>query len=515
MVLVALLFLLAIIDLIVGVSNDAVNFLNSAIGSKVTKVRTILILASIGILTGALLSGQMMEVARKGIFNPNLFTFQNLLYIFLAVMLTDIFLLDVFNTLGLPTSTTVSIVFELLGAAVITAYLKINFEGNSSELLDFINSEKALKIIQGILYSVGIAFAAGAIVQYVVRVIFSYNYLENSAVGIALYTGLAFSFLSYLLVVKGLKKSNFLSIDQMIYVKQNALQIIAFTATVLSVIIYILHKALKVNILKITVLFGVFTLAMAFASNDLVNFIGVPVAGFQSYQIWMNSGDSAENLLMNDLAGNVPTPFLILFGAGVVMIITLWLSKKAKNVTLTEIKLSSQNVKNERFKSNIFSNTIVRLFTIVFTAFNKLLPEKTKIWINNRFKIPAWLDKPEAPAYDLLRASVNLSVASMVIAYATNNKLPLSTTYVTFMVAMGTSLADRAWKKDTAGARVAGVINVISGWFLTALVAFFVAGLFVLTLYYLSIGGLFLILTLVSFSVYKTFRISKKQNFGD
>ena len=208
MVLVALLFLLAIIDLIVGVSNDAVNFLNSAIGSKVTKVRTILILASIGILTGALLSGQMMEVARKGIFNPNLFTFQNLLYIFLAVMLTDIFLLDVFNTLGLPTSTTVSIVFELLGAAVITAYLKINFEGNSSELLDFINSEKALKIIQGILYSVGIAFAAGAIVQYVVRVIFSYNYLENSAVGIALYTGLAFSFLSYLLVVKGLKKSN-------------------------------------------------------------------------------------------------------------------------------------------------------------------------------------------------------------------------------------------------------------------------------------------------------------------
>ena len=230
---------------------------------------------------------------------------------------------------------------------------------------------------------------------------------------------------------------------------------------------------------------------------------------------WMNSGDSAENLLMNDLAGNVPTPFLILFGAGVVMIITLWLSKKAKKVTLTEIKLSSQNVKNERFKSNIFSNTIVRLFTIVFTAFNKLLPEKTKIWINNRFEIPAWLDKPEAPAYDLLRASVNLSVASMVIAYATNNKLPLSTTYVTFMVAMGTSLADRAWKKDTAGARVAGVINVISGWFLTALVAFFVAGLFVLTLYYLSIGGLFLILTLVSFSVYKTFRISKKQNFGD
>jgi len=514
LILVALLFLLAIIDLVVGVSNDAVNFLNSAIGSRVASLRTILVLASFGILFGSLLSGQMMEVARKGIFNPHLFTFQNLLFIFLAVMLTDIFLLDVFNTLGLPTSTTVSIVFELLGAAVVTAYLKIHFEGNSSELLDFINSEKAIKIIKGILYSVVIAFAAGALIQYIIRTLFSYDYFEKYPVGLALYTGFALSFLSYLLIVKGLKKSSFFSVDQMSFVKEFALQIIAFIGLTLSVFIYGLYRFLRVNILKITVLFGVFTLAMAFASNDLVNFIGVPVAGFQSYQIWSRSNLSMDSFLMSDLSGEVSTPYYLLFSAGLVMLITLWYSKKAKDVTMTEIKLSSQHSVNERFSQNIISLTLVRAFRFLFDFTNSCLPKKTRSWLTNRFTVPDRLKTDDAPAYDLLRASVNLSVASMVIAYATNHKLPLSTTYVTFMVAMGTSLSDRAWGKKSAGARVAGVLNVIAGWFITALVAFAISGLFVFVLNQFTIVGLIVILFLVGFSLYKTFGISRQQKLN-
>jgi len=504
-ILVVILFALAISDLIVGVSNDAVNFLNSAIGSKVAPRYIIMIIASLGILIGTTFSSGMMEVARKGIFHPDQFYFSEIMIIFLAVMLTDVVLLDVFNTLGLPTSTTVSIVFELLGSAVAVALVKVNRLGISvSEISNYINSAKALAIISGILLSVVVAFTVGSIVMYLTRLVFSFNYKKTFKYFGAIWGGIAITAITYFILIKGAKGSSFLTSDTTTWIKSNSSLIILYSLIGWTILLQLLYWIVRLDILKMIVLVGTFALAMAFAGNDLVNFIGVPLAGLKSFQAFIaDPGTDPDGFLMVALTGKAKANTYLLLIAGMVMVITLWLSKKARKVTETELNLSRQDAGSERFGSSFLSRTIVRTAMDISRTVEKLTPKSFKKGLSKRFDQTEYHNKlrnqKDAPSFDMVRASVNLTVASILISLATSMKLPLSTTYVTFMVAMGTSLADKAWGRESAVYRITGVITVIGGWFMTAFTAFTVAFLIALII---SWGGVIAIAAFVLFALY-------------
>ena len=476
------LAILATVDLVVGVSNDAVNFLNSAIGSKAIAIRNIMIIASIGVFFGAITSSGMMEVARKGIFNPGMFMFQDIMFIFMAVMITDILLLDVFNTLGMPTSTTVSIVFELLGAAVAISLIKIsqNDAESISAIWNYINYEKASLIIFGILLSVVVAFSVGALVQFVSRLIYSFNFEKRPSYINALFGGFAITAITYFIIIKGMKGTPYYK-DVKYLIEDNTLSIIAGSFLLWTIISQVFIKLFNLNVLKLIIGIGTFSLAMAFSGNDLVNFIGVPIAAWNSYEAWSISGVEANAFSMEILAKKVPSNVWLLLIAGGIMVVTLWTSSKARNVIKTGIDLSRQGEGHEKFQPNPLSRLVVRASMGINAGLTYIFPAKTIAFVNSKFQKPV-IELPkdktyELPAFDMVRASVNLIVAGILISIATSLKLPLSTTYVTFMVAMGTSLADRAWGRESAVYRVAGVINVVGGWFLTAITAFLAAAL--------------------------------------
>lgn len=514
LIIVVLLFILATSDLMVGVSNDAVNFLNSALGSKVASRNTIMIIVSLGILVGVMFSSGMMEVARKGIFNPQYYYFSEVMVIFIAVMMTDIFLLDLFNTFGMPTSTTVSIVFELLGAAVAVGILKImNSDQDFDQLSLYINSSSALTIITSILLSVGIAFIVGTVVQYLSRLLFSFHYEKKiKNIGV-LWSGLAFSLLTYFLIFKGLKGASFITKDTVKWLGDNLILLLGIAFVVWTLFLGILHYIWKINVLRLVVLFGTFSLAMAFAGNDLVNFIGVPLAGLNAYQTWVQSGVAADSLSMESLTNPVKAETYILLLAGIIMIVTLWFSKKAQSVTETEINLGRQDEGAERFAPNALSRGIVRVSLLLAKGVNTIIPNSINTKIDKQFEPVQYTlaEEKTKPAFDLVRGSVNLTVASMLIAFATSLKLPLSTTYVSFMVAMGTSLADRAWGRDSAVYRIAGVLGVIGGWFATALIAFTVAGFVAFLIYEFEGIALVILVALLLFFVIRTYIYHRKK----
>lgn len=511
LVIVVLLFVLAISDLIVGVSNDAVNFLNSAIGSKVAPRHIVMIVASIGIFIGATFSSGMMEVARKGVFNPEFFMFGEIMIIFLAVMLTDIILLDFFNTIGLPTSTTVSIVFELLGAAMAMAFIKVTTGGEGIEMIsDYINSSQALMIISGIFLSVLFAFMIGAIVQFVSRMIFTFRYQDRSRFAASIWSGAAMTAMTYFLFLKGVSGASFVSADLIGTITDNALALTGAVFMLWSVLMYVLILR-RVNIFRVVVLFGTFSLAMAFAGNDLVNFIGVPIAGFESYLAWNKTGQDAFGYSMEVLQEPVQTKSYLLVLAGLIMIVTLWFSKKARSVTDTEVSLGRQGEGHERFQPNLLARAIVRYTIAMGNLTQHVMPGS---WLQkaDEFFEPIPHGDGDKPAFDLVRASVNLTMASILIAFATSLKLPLSTTYVSFMVAMGTSLADRAWGRDSAVYRVAGVLNVIGGWFGTALIAFTVSAIFAILIYYFKLSAIVVLITAAAFFIYRSFTYHKRKD---
>ncbi len=520
LVIVLVLMALAVSDLIVGVSNDAVNFLNSAIGSKVAPFKVIMLIASIGIIMGALFSDGMMEVARKGVFHPESFAFSEIMILFFAVMITDILLLDFFNTIGLPTSTTVSIVFELLGAAVAVALVKISATGSEfSTLGTYINSGNALLIISGILISIVVAFTVGTVVQYLSRLLFTFNYTKRLRYFGSLWGGLAISLMLYFIIVKGAKGSTIISGDAIKYIQQNSLMLLLISFASLSIVFQVFTMLFKFNILKLVVLVGTFGLAMAFAGNDLVNFIGVPLAGLSSYKAFIASGLSDPGMMtMEFLKGEVKSDTYLLLIASLVMVATLWFSKKARTVTETEISLSRQDSGFEKFGSSLSARSIVRQALNLNTFYKSILPDRFINWSNSRF-VPAYINgyshNKDIPAFDLIRATVNLTVASVLIAFATSLKLPLSTTYVTFMVAMGTSLSDKAWGRESAVYRVTGVMTVIGGWFFTAFIAFSIS---MIVAFIVSYGGMYAIsgfILLTLFFITRTHIIHRKKVLAD
>ena len=477
------IIVLAVADIIVGVSNDAINFLNSAIGSKAISLRTIMIVASLGIFIGAVFSSGMMEVARKGIFVPAQFQFGEIMLIFMAVMITDILLLDFFNTLGMPTSTTVSIVFNLLGAAVVMSLIKISHSETEtlSDLTNYINTAKAIEIISGILLSVVIAFSVGAFVQWISRVLFTFNYEKRVKNFGVIFGGVALTAITYFIFLKGLKGTPYYKELKSVLVG-NEIYIIAISFAFWVLFSFIFEKLTKKTVLLVVIAVGTFGLALAFSGNDLVNFIGVPMAAYHSYEAWVAGGMDAT-MSMAVLEKKVPAEPVLLFIAGTIMVLTLWFSKKAKTVAETEISLSRQGETHEKFEPNNISRSIVKGTTRLSGYFSAILPSSLSESIGKSFEKPNFTmskdQSIEAPAFDMIRASVNLMVAGVLIAIATSMKLPLSTTYVTFMVAMGTSLADKAWGRESAVYRVAGVLNVIGGWFGTAIGAFIAAGIVV------------------------------------
>lgn len=482
---------LAIIDLMVGVSNDAVNFLNSGLGSKALSFRLIMILASAGILCGALFSSGMMEIARSGIYVPSMFSFNDVMVIFLAVMITDIILLDVFNYFGLPTSTTVSIVFELLGGAVCLGLYKImTTTGDWSTLSQYINTEKASEIVVSILLSVAISFTLGMLVQYVSRVIFTFQFEKRLKTFGVFFGGIALALISYFILIKGLKSVTFISSDIKLWITTHELLILAGSFVFFTILSFILTR-LNINILKVIVGVGTFGLALSFAGNDLVNFIGVPVAAIQSIGFFKAAGADPNTYMMSELASSdIVAPMWILFVSGLIMIFTLWTSKKARTVIETEMNLSSQDSSSEKFQPNTLSRWIVRGFVNLGNILSYVMPRTLQSKLDKRFEQASTSTKQKAddePMFDMVRASVNLMVASSLIALGTSMKLPLSTTYVTFMVAMGSAFADRAWDRESAVYRVSGVFHVIGGWFFTAACAF--TGAFIIA-YFLKIGGI-------------------------
>ena len=502
LLMVIALAVLAVIDLIVGVSNDAVNFLNSAIGSKAISFKKILIIASLGVFIGAVFSSGMMEVARKGIFMPGAFYFDEIIFIFMAVMIGDILLLDFFNTLGMPTSTTVSIVFNLLGAAVAMSLIKIGMDDSQTlaDLTTYINTEKAIQIISGILLSVVISFTIGALVQWLSRLIFSFQYENKIKHFGAIFAGVCLTGIGYFIFFKGLKGTPFYDDIKNVLDKQGLLVILIMFVfwTLISLII---DKVLKQNVLTLVIAVGTFGLALAFSGNDLVNFIGVPMAAYHSYEAWAASGIPAAEFSMEVLAKKVPAEPLLLVIAGGIMVLTLWFSKKAKNVTETEIGLSRQGEGSEKFEPNMLSRLLVKGSIKLSDLMSAFLPVAIHNKIESSFKQPilsiSATKAKDLPAFDLIRASINLTVAGILISIATSMKLPLSTTYVTFMVAMGTSLADKAWGRESAVYRVAGVVNVIGGWFFTAISAFIFAGV-ITYLMYIGKGAAVAVLLLVA-----------------
>lgn len=485
-VIVIILLILAILGLVVGVSNDAVNFLNSAIGSKVSSKRVIFTIASIGIMIGTMTSSGMMEVARSGVFYPDMFTFREVMMLFLGIMFANVILLDLFNTFGMPTSTTVSLVFGLLGAAIAATIIKINDTPDltTSDMSNFINSGKTLVIIFGILSSVVIAFVFGALIMFLSRLLFTFRYNKVLSRFGAVWCGMAFTAIAYFALFKGLQDSGVFSKEFFSMLSAN-MGLILLGFWVVSTIIMYLLQLLKVNILKVIILAGTFSLALAFAGNDLVNFIGVPIAGLDSFNIAVASGGD-DTMLMGKLSEPVVANPLILIIAGIIMVVTLWTSKKAQSVSDTEINLAKQDEGTERFGSSLFSRSIVRVALNANSWYEDHMPESFQRAINKRFIPLRPSEKTGAAHFDLIRAAVNLTVASILIASATSLKLPLSTTYVTFMVAMGSSLADKAWGRESAVYRITGVVSVIAGWFVTALIAFVIA--FIIT-YSLLWGG--------------------------
>ena len=503
---VIFLFLLAIFDLTVGVSNDAVNFLNSAIGAKAASFKTIILIAAAGIFCGATMSNGMMEIARHGIFRPEAFHFNELMCIFLAVMVTDVVLLDIFNTLGMPTSTTVSMVFELLGGTFALAMLKIAAGPESLTFAELLNTEKALTVILGIFLSVAIAFFFGTLVQYLSRIIFTFNYTTKLKWTIGLFGGIAVTAIIYFMLIKGIKDASFMTDAHKLWVKDNTLTIVGGCFVFFTVLMQILHWC-KVNVFKVIVLLGTFALAMAFAGNDLVNFVGVPLAGFSSYTDFMANGNGVANdYLMGALNEPAKTPFIFLFLSGVIMVISLITSKKAQNVIKTSVDLSRQDDGNEMFGSSAIARSLVRSMTTLGNNISKIIPEKVKVWLDSRF------NKDEAilangAAFDLVRASVNLVLAGLLIALGTPLKLPLSTTYVAFMVAMGSSLADRAWGRESAVFRVTGVLSVIGGWFITAGAAFIICFFVTMIMYF---GGMTAMVIMIGVAAFILIRSNNK-----
>lgn len=494
---VVFLFVLAIFDLMVGVSNDAVNFLQSAIGAKVAKFKTILTIAAIGIFTGAAMSNGMMEVARNGVFHPSFFSFQDVMFIFLAVMASDIVLLDIFNTLGMPTSTTVSMVFELLGGTFALALMKVAGDP-SLHVADLMNTSKALTMIMAIFVSVAIAFVVGAFVQYISRTLFTFVYKNNSLKWkIGIFGGLAFTAIIYFMLIKGLGNVSFISDAAHEWINTHSWTICGICFVVTAVLSQVLF-ALKVNVFKILVLTGTFALAMAFAGNDLVNFIGVPLAGYSSFQDYSaNAGGDAAGYMMDSLNGPAHTPVLFLIAAGLIMVISLATSKKAFNVVKTSVDLARQDAGDEMFGSSKMARVLVRFSTNTASALSELVPNSVKRWFAKRFDNENVV-LPQGAAFDEIRATVNLVVSSLLIALGTSLTLPLSTTYVTFMVAMGSSLADKAWGRESAVFRITGVISVIGGWFITAGAAFILCFLVALAM---SLGGLTMASILIALSI--------------
>ncbi len=494
---VVFLFVLAVFDLMVGVSNDAVNFLQSAIGAKVAKFKTILTIAAIGIFAGAAMSNGMMEVARNGVFHPSFFSFQDVMFIFLAVMASDIVLLDIFNTLGMPTSTTVSMVFELLGGTFALALMKVAGDP-SLHVADLMNTSKALTMIMAIFVSVAIAFVVGAFVQYISRTLFTFVYKNNSLKWkIGIFGGLAFTAIIYFMLIKGLGNVSFISDAAHEWINTHSWTICGICFVVTAVLSQVLF-ALKVNVFKILVLTGTFALAMAFAGNDLVNFIGVPLAGYSSFQDYSaNAGGDAAGYMMDSLNGPAHTPVLFLIASGLIMVISLATSKKAFNVVKTSVDLARQDAGDEMFGSSKMARVLVRFSTNTASALSELVPNGVKRWFAKRFDNENVV-LPQGAAFDEIRATVNLVVSSLLIALGTSLTLPLSTTYVTFMVAMGSSLADKAWGRESAVFRITGVISVIGGWFITAGAAFILCFLVALAM---SLGGLTMASILIALSI--------------
>lgn len=508
------LFLLAVFDLSVGVSNDAVNFLNSALGSKAAPFKRIMIVASIGVFIGAAMSNGMMDVARHGIFRPENFAFYDLICIFMAVMVTDIILLDIFNNLGMPTSTTVSMVFELLGATFVVALIKMASGTTDLGFNDLLNTEKALSVIIGIFLSVGIAFVFGTVVQFLTRLLFSFNYKVNLKWKIGIFGGLCSTAIVYFLLIKGAKDLTFMTPEVKAWVNENTWMIVGITFAVCTVLMQILHL-LKINVLKVVVMLGTFSLAMAFSGNDLVNFIGVPLTGLASYQDFMaNGGGEAKSYMMGSLNGPADTPIYFLIGAGIIMVVALATSRKAKKVSQTEIGLGSSGEGDEMFGSSRIARSLVRFSLTVLQWARRVTPLKVRAWINRRFNTDeAIMD--QGAAFDLLRGSVNLVLAGALIALGTSLKLPLSTTFVTFMVAMGTSLSDRAWGRESAVFRITGVISVIGGWFLTAGVAFIGAGIIVTAMHFGGAWAMFALAVLTIIIIIRSNRRFRSKNVDE
>lgn len=510
---VIFLFMLAVFDLLVGVSNDAVNFMNSAVGAKVANFKTIVIVASIGVFAGAVLSNGMMDIARHGIFQPVNFSFYEIMCILLAVMVTDVVLLDVFNTLGLPTSTTVSMVFELLGGTFILAILKI--VGDETGLLtlgDMMNTEKALSVIMGIFLSVAIAFIAGTFVQYISRLIFSFNYKKNLSWTIGIFGGIAVTSLSYFMLIKGLKSAPFMTPESLAWISENTTLLVVGCFITFTLLMQILHWC-RVNVFKIIVLLGTFSLALAFAGNDLVNFIGVPLAGFSAYTDYVanSNGVSIHDFMMTSLMSSAKTPAIFLFASGLVMVYALATSKKAKNVIKTSVDLARQEEGDEMFGSSALARTIVRRANNINDFLKRVIPVGMRRWIDSRFNKDEVILENGA-AFDLVRAAVNLVLSGLLIIIGTTMKLPLSTTYVTFIVAMGTSLADRAWSRESAVYRITGMLSVIGGWFITAFVAFTICALVTFIMFYTSFVGMFIfIVVAVVLLVRSNIKYSKKE----
>ena len=528
---VIFLIVLAVFDLVVGVSNDAVNFLNSAIGAKVARYRTIVTIASIGVFAGAALSNGMMDVARHGIMTPQYFSFYDVMCVFLAVMITDVVLLDVFNTLGMPTSTTVSMVFELLGGAFAIALLQILHgataaDGTLLSLGDLLNTEKAISVILGIFLSVAIAFVLGMLVQWVARVVFTFTYRVNgrttdqsgkmgslvaSSLKIGIFGGLSVTAIVWFLLINGLKSSSLMTPELKEMVSQNTLLIIGGGAAVFSVLLTLL-SAMKLPVLKFVVLLGTFALAMAFAGNDLVNFVGVPLTGLEAYQDYMANGNGeSQDYMMYSLMDSAHTPALYLIAAGVVMVLALVFSKKAQNVVKTSVDLSRQDEGDEMFGSSGVARTLVRTSRNMANGMVSVVPNGVARWINSRFNADAAVLKRGA-AFDEIRAAVNLVLAGALVALGTSLKLPLSTTYVTFMVAMGASLADRAWSRESAVFRITGVLSVIGGWFITAGVAFMLCFLVCIALFFGSFVAMAVAIALAIFLLIRSHLRYEKSN---
>lgn len=505
--------MLAIFDLLVGVSNDAVNFMNSAVGAKVARYRTIIIVAAVGVFAGAILSNGMMDIARHGIFQPANFSFYEIMCILLAVMVTDVVLLDVFNTLGLPTSTTVSMVFELLGGTFILAILKII--GDETGLLslgDMMNTEKALSVIMGIFLSVAIAFIAGTLVQYISRIIFSFNYKKHLSWTIGIFGGISVTSLSYFVLIKGLKSAPFMSAESLAWIDQNTTLLVAGCFVFFTLLMQILHWC-KVNVFRIIVLLGTFALALAFAGNDLVNFIGVPLAGFSAYTDYVanSNGAGIHNFMMSSLMSSAKTPAIFLLASGIIMVYALATSKKAKNVIKTSVDLARQEEGDEMFGSSALARTIVRRATTINEFMVKVIPVGMRRWIDSRFNKDEVILENGA-AFDMVRAAVNLVLSGLLIIIGTTMKLPLSTTYVTFIVAMGSSLADRAWGRESAVYRITGMLSVIGGWFITAFVAFTICALVTAIMFYTSFVGMFIFICVAVFLLVRSnIKYSKKE----